>query len=157
MFRCFTIIVRRRRLRRLMPLEHQSLPIFLGEYPQHRLDRNEHIERDAAKAPRTRYCLVGYFKVSNCTRTKIEHNLAIFDMRRRNNGIRVDPDSKIGSQSAIHAPLVDRTDQIRARGNVAHLRMALSDAVSASMKPCLENSRSAYFISGAASFPSCIP
>ena len=96
--------------------------------------------------------------IAHRTWADIQNDLAIPDKGLWNTGLLVDADSQIGRMTAIDAPFVKGAQKVgllRQGVHVqtlsnAHLRMAFSIGVSASMKAGRVNRRSAYFNNGVA-------
>src|SRR3989338_978401 len=126
----------RRRLLRGAVLKHQTLTGFLGEYADDRHDRHHDVEWHATETSITGNHLITHFQVAYRALTQVQDDFTVFHKSVRHFGVFIDAHRQIGGQTAIHAPFVNCTDQVWARRQIAHyLRIALSEGVSASIKP----------------------
>src|SRR5882672_2998484 len=133
-------------------LERQAMPVFLGEDSCHRGDRHRDLARSTAETRRELDPVVADLQIAGGVGTYVEHDFAVLDVLRRYLGGLVHLHRNVRSQPIVAAPLVDRADQVGGGRGFLHLRITFSEAVSASMKAGRLNSRSAYFIRGAACF-----
>lgn len=92
-----------------------------------------------------------------CAVGDVERNLAVVDIFHGYAGLSIYLYRQVRCEIAVGAPLMNGTDEIGSGGEFFHLRIAFSEAVSASMNAGLLNRRSANFSNGAACLGSWIP
>src|SRR6185369_14507860 len=115
------------------------------------------LARNPGEARRELDQLIAHLQLVHSAGRDIEGDLAVADVFRRHLRARIHLHREMRGVAVVHAPLVERAQQIRFGGNLggghgtigySYFRMTFSEGVSASMNAAREKMRSAYFMSG---------
>lgn len=137
--------------------KQHALSSFLGEYSFDCTYWYRYLMRCAIKARRELDYIVAKLEMVRCAVGDVERDLAVVGILHGYAGLSIYLYRQVGCEIAVCTPLMNGTDKIGSGGELFHLRIAFSEAVSASMNAGLLNRRSANFSNGAACLGSWMP